>query len=65
MSLDLVNCGTLRVTQETACVVEAKHRATGKEKSEIVREVLDAWAQKEIHESNLLNELLKANGLER
>jgi acetylglutamate kinase len=62
MSLDLVNAGTLRVTQETDCVIEAEHRATGKDKSEIVREVLQAWANKKIHEASLLNGLLKSRG---
>ena len=63
MSLELVNCGTLRVTQETDCVIEAEHRATGKDKAEIVREVLDAWAKKKMHESSLLQGLLKSRGL--
>ena len=60
MSLDLVNAGTLRVTHETDCVIEAEHRATGRDKSEIVREVLQAWANKKIHEASLLNDLLKS-----
>lgn len=63
MSLDLVNCGTIRVSVETDCVIEAEHRATGKDKSEIVREVLAAWANKKIHESSLLAGLLKAKGV--
>lgn len=62
MSLDLADA-RIKITQETDAVLEAMHRATGRDRSEIAREVLHAWAEKQIHESVLTMQLLKAKGL--
>lgn len=62
MSLELVDA-RVKITQVTDCVLEAESRASGKDRSEIVREVLNAWAEKKVHESVLLNKLLDAKGL--
>lgn len=62
MSLELVDLRA-KVTPRTDVVLEAQHRATGKEKSEIVREILDAWAGNRIHEASMVHQLLDANGL--
>lgn len=62
MSLELVD-SRFKATQETDAVLEAMHRATGREKSEITREVMHEWAMKRVHESSLVTQLMKAKGL--
>lgn len=52
-----------KVTVETDCVLEAVVRATGKDRSELVREVLHAWALTRIHEHTLLQAQLEREGL--
>ncbi len=52
-----------KVSVETDCALEAVCRATGQERSEIVREVLHRWALMKIHESTLLQRRLSAEGL--
>lgn len=62
MSLELTDA-RIKITLETDVVLEAKHRASGRDRSEIAREVLHAWAEKELMESELTMKLLKANGI--
>lgn len=62
MSLELVDA-RIKITQETDCVLDSIHIATGKDRSEIAREVLHEWALRHIHESNLLHQRLKSKGL--
>lgn len=62
MSLELADA-RIKITQETDAVLEAIHRASGRDRSEIVREVLHAWAEKQIAESVLTMKLLEAKGL--
>jgi hypothetical protein len=52
-----------KVSVETDCALEAVCRATGQERSEVVRDVMHAWALKRIHESTLLLKRLQAEGL--
>lgn len=52
-----------RITAETDCVLEAEARSTGKERQELVREILHAWAMKRIHGATVLHQLLRAEGL--
>lgn len=52
-----------RITPETDCVLEAEARVTGKDRQEIVREILHAWAVERIHGASVLNRLLQAEGL--
>lgn len=52
-----------KVTPETDAVLEAVNRASGKDKSEIVREVLHAWASQKILEATMTHRLLVAEGL--
>lgn len=52
-----------RITPETDCVLEAEARSTGKERQEIVREILHAWAMERIHGATVLHNLLRAEGL--
>jgi len=53
--------GRISVLSDVA--IDAKARATGREKQEIVREILDAWAQQEVHAASLLQAALIAEGL--
>lgn len=52
-----------KITAETDAVLEAINRAEGRDKSEIVRGILHEWAVGRIHESTILDRLLKAEGL--
>ena len=52
-----------RITPEADCVLEAEARSTGKERQEIVREILHAWAMERIHGAIVLDNLLRAEGL--
>lgn len=52
-----------KVTVETDAVLDSQAKSSGKDRSEIVREVLHAWALDRIHEGTLLNARLKAEGL--
>lgn len=62
MSLELADA-RIKITHETDAVLEAIHRASGRDRSEIAREVLHAWAEKQIAESVLTMKLLHAKGL--
>ncbi len=53
-----------KVSVETDAVLDTISRATGRDRSEIVREVLHAWAQRKIHESSLLQRRLVAEGIQ-
>lgn len=52
-----------KVTAETDAVLEALNRATGKDKSEIARDVLHRWASDQIHAASVMHKLLQAEGL--
>ena len=52
-----------KVTAETDAVLEALNRTTGKDKSEIAREVLHKWASDQIHAASVRHRLLQAEGL--
>ncbi len=52
-----------RITAEADCVLEAESRSTGKDRQEIVREILHAWALSRIHGATVLHNLLRAEGL--
>lgn len=52
-----------RITPETACVLEAKARSTGRDQQEILRDVMHAWAEEEIHAASVMDQLLRAEGL--
>lgn len=52
-----------KITTETDCVLEAEVRSTGKERQEIVREILHAWAVERIHGATVLHNMLRAEGL--
>ena len=52
-----------KVTVETDAALDAISRASGRDRSEIVREVLHAWALQKIDESRLLLHRLDVEGL--
>lgn len=52
-----------KISVETDCVLEAINRVTGKDKSEIAREVLHKWAMDQVHVNNVLGRLLAAEGM--
>lgn len=54
-----------KITSETAAVLEAMNRASGRDKSEIVREVLHAWALEQIKTATLIARLTKSEGTGR
>ena len=52
-----------RITAETDCVFEAMSRASGREKQELVREVLHEYALGKLSEHKVLAALLKREGI--
>lgn len=62
MSIPLVDFRG-KITHRTDAVLEALHQATGRDRSEIVREVLADWAAAKIHEASLIDQRLRREGL--
>lgn len=52
-----------KITAEAHCALAASARATGIDKSEIVRDILHKWAEQQIHAASLLANCLRAKGL--
>jgi hypothetical protein len=52
-----------KITPETDAVLEALNRTSGRDKSEIVREILHDWAVKKIDTASVMHRLLQAEGL--
>ncbi|PJK01468.1 hypothetical protein CO615_04100 [Lysobacteraceae bacterium NML75-0749] len=52
-----------KVTAETWCVIEARHRVTGEQHAEIVRGILHDWALAEMRKATVMQGLLKAEGI--
>lgn len=64
MSLPLIDL-RCKVTPAADALLETLHRTTGRDKSEIARDVLHKWAEKEIHASMLLYGELASKGILR
>ncbi len=62
MSLPLIDLRA-KVTPEADAVLEAVQRATGKDKSEVGRDVLHKWEMNEIHAASVLQSILQREGL--
>ena len=62
MSIPLQDHRT-KIAPETEAVLEAVAKATGRDISAITRDVPHAWAIKEIHASNVLQQILAREGL--
>lgn len=54
-----------RISIEADCALEALSRASGREKSEVARDVLHEWALRQIDAAKLLHGLLDVQGIER
>lgn len=52
-----------RISVLADIAIDAKAKATGRERQEIVREILDLWAEREVHGASLLQAALEAEGL--
>lgn len=52
-----------KITTEADCVLEAMNRVSGRDRSEIVRDILHDWALERLHERSVLTKLLHAEGL--
>lgn len=52
-----------KISAETDAVLEAVSRHSGRDKTEIVREILHDWAQEEIGKASMMDKLLRAEGL--
>ena len=62
MAADLIDLRA-KVSAETNAVLEALSRAGGKDKSEIVREVLHLWALAKVDEATLIHRFMVGQGL--
>lgn len=62
MSIPLIDLRA-KITLEADAVLESIHRATGVDKSEVVRKVLHKWAIGEIHAASVLQGILKREGI--
>lgn len=62
MSLPLIDFRG-KITHETDAVLDAIHQATGRDRSEIARDALHAWAELKIHEASLIDSRLRREGL--
>lgn len=62
MSLELVDFRT-KISHETDAVLDMLQRTTGRDRSELAREVLHDWAMAKVHEANVLANLLASKGL--
>lgn len=52
-----------RISVLSDIAVDAEAKATGRERQEIVREILDAWAEQRLHALSLLQASLAAEGM--
>lgn len=64
MSIPLIDL-RCKVTPEVDALLETLHRTSGKDKSEIARDVLHKWAVIEIRASMMLHSELKSKGVLR
>lgn len=52
-----------KLTPLAWCWLEAEHRATGKDQSEIVRELVHAWASSKSDAAMVAQKLMEAEGI--
>jgi hypothetical protein len=52
-----------KITPEADCVLEAESRSSGKDRQQIVREILHSYALEKIDAHKVLVKLLRAEGL--
>lgn len=51
-----------KITARAHCALTAHARAHGIDKSEVVRDILDEWAARQIHGASMLARCLRAKG---
>lgn len=51
-----------KITLEADAVLEAMNRRTGRDKSEIVRDILHSWAVEQIDVARIADEILRREG---
>lgn len=61
MAADLLDLRA-KVTVQTHCALTAYSRAHGVDLSELVRDILDKWSDRQIHGATILVRCLKAKG---
>jgi predicted transcriptional regulator len=54
-----------KITEETYLALEAESVASNRDRADIAREILHAWANRKIHEAKILNRLLRKEGFIR
>jgi hypothetical protein len=54
-----------KISVESDVVLESLHRATGKEKSEIARDVLHEWACRQLEAASVMAKLSAVEGISR
>jgi hypothetical protein len=52
-----------KITALAWCYLEAEHRATGEDQSEIVREILHSWAERKHDAAIEARKLMEAEGI--
>lgn len=52
-----------KVTAEAYCALEAEAQVSGRDRSEIVREILHQWALEQMRKASVLDRLLQAEGM--
>ncbi len=52
-----------RISVLADITIDAEAKATGRERQEIVRDILDAWARERVHALSLLQASLAAEGM--
>lgn len=53
-----------KITEETFLALEAEARAFDRDRADIAREILHAWALRKIHEATVLSRLLRDEGID-
>ncbi|MGH9644178.1 MAG: hypothetical protein ACRD3Q_17370 [Terriglobales bacterium] len=53
-----------KITFETDVALEAEARMTGRDRSDIAREILHSWAAKKLHAATVLTDLALSKGIE-
>lgn len=52
-----------KITPEIDVALEAEARVSGRDRADIAREILHAWAVKKLHEASVLSGLALAQGI--
>lgn len=51
-----------RITLESYCALEAEAQVSGRDRSEIVRDILHQWALEQMRKASVLDRMLQAEG---